>query len=448
MGLGTKTKNALHGDDRRSPKGSGEYEDGRLPGSFPSDTDPSTKTTKHAQDPSLTGRTSTDGLNASSTLRKSQHRHKKSDSGVDFDGAEPAFDSRRQPGVGLADDAEIEQPQPVKPANLGNNAKRDPYWGTINNNTRGASNANGVSNTVGAGVDGHDKDLPLRPGSQGSGPRDVYAKDFLGTANGNNGSMLNNGNTLSNVNGAERDPYWSNGNAAGLDGSAYGVNGYGSDDAYNYNSPPGTAISGGYHNNNNNNNGAALRNGHQATRGLGNDPHDVNASGLHDRGISGSGTTSLDDARIRDRDMGRSPAGAGGYGTGTAGTTAGVSGIAASEAARKHHEADMRDAGYHSGPSNGGSPTNAARLNGNSVGGARAAYGRSAGGSPPRMQQQGPVAGNSAWQQQQGQQPPSAMHFGPGAHNAARVLHTCTSCGVDNDISQYFRPDVAYRLGQ
>ncbi|KAL8377532.1 hypothetical protein RB595_008285 [Gaeumannomyces hyphopodioides] len=444
MGLGTKIKNALHGDDRRSPKGSGEYEDGRLPGSFPSDADPSTtKPTKYTQDPSLTGRTSTDGLNTSSTLHKSQHRHKKSDSGVDFSGAgEPAFDSRRQPGVGFADDAEIEQPQPVKPASLGNNTKRDPYWGTINN-ARGANNANGVPNTSGAGVDGYEKDLPLRPGSQGGAPRDVYAKDFVGT---NNGGMLNNGNTLSNVNGAERDPYWSNGNAAGLDGSAYGVSGYGNDDTYNYNSPPGTALSGDYHSSNNNS--AAVRNGHQATRGIDN-PHDVNGSGLNDRSINNNthnGAAGLDDARIRDRDMGRSP-GAGGYGA----TAAGVSGIAASEAARKHHEADMREAGYHSGPSSGGSPTNAARLNGNSVGGARAAYGRSAGGSPPRMQQQGPVAGNPAWQQQQQgqqQQPSSATHYGPGAHNAARVLHTCTSCGVDNDISQYFRPDVAYRLGQ
>ncbi|KLU85759.1 hypothetical protein MAPG_04779 [Magnaporthiopsis poae ATCC 64411] len=431
MGLGTKIKNALHGDDRRSPKGSGEYEDGRLPGSFPSDVDPSAvKPIKPAQDPSLTGRTSADDLNTSPTLRKSQrHRHQKSDSGVDFGGAgEPGFDSRRQPGVAFAGDSQIEQPQPVKPANLGTNTKRDPYWGNINNN-RGANNANDVPNNNGAGVDGYQKNLPLRPGSQG-GPRDVYAKDFVGT---NNGGMLNNGNTLSNLDG-ERDPYWSNGNAAGLDGNAYGVNNYGNDDMYTYSPAPGTNFSSSDHHHNNNG-AAGVRNGPQAPRGIDN-THGVNGAGLNERNIINNSNNNNGD-HFRDHDMGRSPGA--GYGVG-----AGVSGTAASEVARKHHEADLREAGYHSGPGSSGSPTNAVRMNGNSVGNGNgmAAYGRSAGGSPPRMsQQQQP-------QQQQQQQTPSVTHFGPGAHNAARVLHTCTNCGVDNDISQYFRPDVAYRLGQ
>lgn len=37
-------------------------------------------------------------------------------------------------------------------------------------------------------------------------------------------------------------------------------------------------------------------------------------------------------------------------------------------------------------------------------------------------------------------------HFGPG-HDGAKVLHQCEHCGNDNDISRYFRNDVVYRLG-
>ncbi|KAI8629470.1 hypothetical protein F5Y19DRAFT_83394 [Xylariaceae sp. FL1651] len=36
-------------------------------------------------------------------------------------------------------------------------------------------------------------------------------------------------------------------------------------------------------------------------------------------------------------------------------------------------------------------------------------------------------------------------HYGPG-HAGAKVLHRCENCGVDNDISRYFRKEVAYRM--
>ncbi|KAI3332034.1 hypothetical protein HD806DRAFT_178460 [Xylariaceae sp. AK1471] len=36
-------------------------------------------------------------------------------------------------------------------------------------------------------------------------------------------------------------------------------------------------------------------------------------------------------------------------------------------------------------------------------------------------------------------------HYGPG-HPGAKVLHRCENCGVDNDISRYFKKDVAYRM--
>lgn len=38
-------------------------------------------------------------------------------------------------------------------------------------------------------------------------------------------------------------------------------------------------------------------------------------------------------------------------------------------------------------------------------------------------------------------------HYGPG-HEGAKVLHCCQHCGRDNDISHYFNKDVVYRLGQ
>jgi hypothetical protein len=36
-------------------------------------------------------------------------------------------------------------------------------------------------------------------------------------------------------------------------------------------------------------------------------------------------------------------------------------------------------------------------------------------------------------------------HYGPG-HAGAKVLHQCDNCGVDNDISRYFRKEVVYRM--
>ncbi|KAK5955002.1 hypothetical protein OHC33_003681 [Knufia fluminis] len=38
-------------------------------------------------------------------------------------------------------------------------------------------------------------------------------------------------------------------------------------------------------------------------------------------------------------------------------------------------------------------------------------------------------------------------YHGPG-HEGAKVMHTCTHCGRDNDISDYFKKEVVYRLGQ
>lgn len=42
---------------------------------------------------------------------------------------------------------------------------------------------------------------------------------------------------------------------------------------------------------------------------------------------------------------------------------------------------------------------------------------------------------------------PSSTHYGPG-HPGAKVMHQCQHCGKDNDISNYFKSDVVYRLGQ
>lgn len=41
--------------------------------------------------------------------------------------------------------------------------------------------------------------------------------------------------------------------------------------------------------------------------------------------------------------------------------------------------------------------------------------------------------------------PMANEHYGPG-HAGAKVLHQCTHCGHDNDITRYFSKDVVYRL--
>lgn len=56
----------------------------------------------------------------------------------------------------------------------------------------------------------------------------------------------------------------------------------------------------------------------------------------------------------------------------------------------------------------------------------------------------GPAAGTGA-----GSALESGMgksHYGP-AHEGAKVMHTCHSCGADNDISHYFKKDAVYRIG-
>lgn len=55
--------------------------------------------------------------------------------------------------------------------------------------------------------------------------------------------------------------------------------------------------------------------------------------------------------------------------------------------------------------------------------------------------------GSSASPTQSASSGSGRKHFGPG-HEGAKVLHSCQHCGRDNDISHYFNKDVVYRLGQ
>jgi hypothetical protein len=58
-------------------------------------------------------------------------------------------------------------------------------------------------------------------------------------------------------------------------------------------------------------------------------------------------------------------------------------------------------------------------------------------------------SGNTTGNKQQGVNMVPGMgegHYGPG-HQGAKVLHQCQHCGVDNDISHYFRREAVYRIG-
>ncbi|KAF6794578.1 cell surface protein [Colletotrichum sojae] len=141
------------------------------------------------------------------------------------------------------------------------------------------------------------------------------------------------------------------------------------------------------------------------------------------------------DTRMRDRDMGRDRTG-----HGLAGGVAGAGlGVAASEAARRHHYDDLRDSGY--GPSNTrGGMDNAPRSGG--LMGNNGAAPKSSMLDPHNTSPTHGVGSGSPTLSQDS----SPSHYGP-AHEGAKVMHTCSHCGRDNDISRYFKRDAVYRMG-
>ncbi|KAL0940077.1 cell surface protein [Colletotrichum truncatum] len=159
------------------------------------------------------------------------------------------------------------------------------------------------------------------------------------------------------------------------------------------------------------------------------------------------------DTRMRDRDMGRDRTG-----HGLAGGAPGAAlGVAASEASRRHHHDDIREAGY--GGNNTGdynSPTNTR----GGIGGA-SGYGdhpRSGSGSGLTGHEPG-VPKTSMLDPYNSKSPTHGVGANEGltggrdgsptfnqGHEGAKVMHTCSHCGNDNDISRYFKKDAVYRM--
>ncbi|KAJ0353772.1 hypothetical protein KNSL1_001800 [Colletotrichum chrysophilum] len=161
------------------------------------------------------------------------------------------------------------------------------------------------------------------------------------------------------------------------------------------------------------------------------------------------------DTRMRDRDMGYERSG-----HGIAGGVAGAGlGAAATEASRRHHHDDIRESGYGANTTRSGvddySRTSGSGLTGHEPGVPRTTMLDPYNESPTTHgvgADKGIVGGrNGSPPFNQGSLQssiPSGMgpdHYGPG-HEGAKVMHTCSHCGNDNDISRYFKKDAVYRM--
>ncbi|GKT82225.1 cell surface protein [Colletotrichum tofieldiae] len=368
-------------------------------------------------------------------------------------------DHRGAPGAGLASthrptDSGVDvghgpgHNKPYPGENLRNT--QDPYWGDVGRDGHSVSGTHGTQAATGT----LNKDLPLRPNESGVG---------------RGGPQAVGGGTYNAAGTHHHDP------ASSVDRSMEGPD---------FTHPH--------------------QSGNVGVGGAGSDPYSGVHNAAHNPQAALAGGSSSDpyDTRMRDRDMGRERTGHGAAGAGIgAGVGAGAA-MAAGQAAHRHHRDDMHEAGYgtgntgagglssgvghnttashgisntrggigsgigsgvggvddHSHSSIGGnepgvprtsmldpyngSPT-ASGVRGNVAGGKGGHYGGRS-GSPPFNQgmQNSNVPGNTGL----GSSSMGPDHYGPG-HEGAKVFHTCTRCGEDNDISRYFKKDAVYRMG-
>ncbi|KAH9434695.1 hypothetical protein MCOR02_003660 [Pyricularia oryzae] len=508
MGLGTKIKTALHGDSHSRSGSASSYEDGRLPGSFPSDgtannntTNTTTNNTKPSTTNGLSSTTKTGDVNTHNSTLKKGGRHTKTDSGVDFaDGPGHSKDVHssnltggdyqrpvsREGGIGGIDDHNSSK-------------KNDPYWGNIKQS-------------------GYERDLPHRPVSQ-------VDRDLNGTDSGAYGSGLNStrdGMFHDNVRSSNAGPHSSNMmNKADprvdsdLDNrGANGVNGvnggaYNGTSGNNYNSRGGMLdVTSG----SNYNSRGGMLDGTTGTQGLGSTnqgPHNSNMLNKADPRVDsdvdhratnnyGSNTTgcSSNNAGYGSNTTGYGSSNMSGNGTGrdvhgTNLTTHGGSNDMTGASGRRsdlhnvglahpnepvlgeHHDDRLRarDNGY--SPVNGGlggsKPHHASLADrhheedlrdaglyssGRDSYGSREGYSRNGGANNTTDSNGNVVYGRSAStrgspQRGHGVGGPQQQQHGDSSssHFVPRVMHTCNNCGTDNDISRYFRSDVSYRLG-
>ncbi|KAK2043403.1 hypothetical protein LZ31DRAFT_566540 [Colletotrichum somersetense] len=325
---------------------------------------------------------------------------------------------------------------------------QDPYWGDVGRDGRSVTGTHGTHGTHGA-PGTLDKDLPLRPNE---------------SSIGRGGPQAIGGGTYNAADTHHHDP------ASSIDRSMEGRD---------FTHPH--------------------QGGNAGVGGAGSDPYSGVHAAAHNPQAALAGGNSSDpyDTRIRDRDMGRERTGHGAAGAGVgAGVGAGAA-MAAGQAAHKHHRDDMHESGHAAGNTGAGglnsglghntashgvsnthggigsgiggvndhsrssitgnepgvprtsmldpyneSPTSTG-VQGNVSGGKGGHYG-GRNGSPPFNQ--GMHNSNVPGTTGLGSSSMGPDHYGPG-HEGAKVVHTCTRCGEDNDISRYFKKDAVYRMG-
>ncbi|GKT50486.1 uncharacterized protein ColSpa_10667 [Colletotrichum spaethianum] len=338
--------------------------------------------------------------------------------------------------------------KPYPGGNLRNT--QEPYWGDVGRDGHSVAGTRGTQGTSGT----LNKDLPLRPNESGIG---------------RGGPQAIGGGTYNAADTHHHDP------ASSVDRSMEGRD-------FTHTNQSGNVGIGG----------------------AGSDPY----SGVHgaahnpQAALAGGSTSDPYDTRMRDRDMGRERTGHGAAGAGIgAGVGAGAA-MAAGQAAHRHHRDDMHESGYGAGNTGAGSLNSGIGHNNtashgisNTHGGVGGGVGSGVGGvdghsrssisghepDVPRTSMldpynessttsgvQGNVAGGKGGHYEgrngsppfnQGMQNPHVPgttglgssnmgpdHYGPG-HEGAKVFHTCTRCGEDNDISKYFKKDAVYRMG-
>ncbi|KAK1540845.1 hypothetical protein CPAR01_06834 [Colletotrichum paranaense] len=233
--------------------------------------------------------------------------------------------------------------------------------------------------------------------------------------------------------------------------------------------------------------------------GAGSDPYSGVHSAAHNpqAALSGGNVNDPYDTRMRDRDMGRERTGHGAAGAGIgAGVGAGAA-VAAGQAAHRHHRDDLHESGlggnntvggvnspvgHNTHGTHGGVTGTHGGVTGTHAGGVHDQHRSSLTGNEPGVPKtsmldpynQSPTGthgtthsnvagtglgghtGSSGLNQGThsshvpgttgpGPQGMGPDHYGPG-HDGAKVFHTCTKCGEDNDISRYFKKDAVYRM--
>ncbi|TDZ38422.1 hypothetical protein CTRI78_v010824 [Colletotrichum trifolii] len=277
----------------------------------------------------------------------------------------------------------------------------------------------------GHGLTGNNKDLPLRPNER---PYGSSVDNSRGTGPKAVGGGVYNPNASA---GGHHDP------TSDVDRSIEGRE-------FTHTGPSGNVGSGA---------------GNQMQYGISNPVDNPTLTGAH--------ANDPNDTRMRDRDMGRDRTG-----HGIAGGAAGAGlGLAASEAAHRHHHDDIRGSTHGVGNTSGGGLNSSVNTHGG-AGGYNDRHRSSLTGSEPGVPKTsmldpynsssptshgvgsdgGLVGGRNASptfnQGGLSSNIPSGMgpdHYGPG-HEGAKVMHTCSHCGNDNDISRYFKKEAVYRM--